>query len=210
MKLYFLLFFLILNLSCAEKTRQAELPATIAAATDLKEIKQPDRIDINNPNDINGDGFSDRVDLIESSNPDGGQDHRLHMEVSLGGADGNFTSYKASGDTFWHERVGQNVEIRNRSIFLTRSIYSPMGGGTEVFQFRVQNNELVLIGRESTENEQTPEGLDTVRGESINYLTRQKKTWTKGKNGRKWQDATYNLELQLIKFEEFNYESLRF
>lgn len=179
-----------------------KMDAILAQEAALNDIKAPPiTAEPNNFADINGDGFIDSVVLIEFEPQNEQEQRSIFMAIFVGRADGKFTFYKASGDTLQHVRVSQDVEIRDRSIYLTRNVWAPNGGSEELFQFRIRKDEIVLIGCEISafENDGTSAGV------SINFLTQKKASWTQEKTGKKWKKEIYKSGNKLIKFDEFHY-----
>lgn len=159
--------------------------------------------------DLNGDGNLDFVAFAENPTT-----QAIRMVIFLGTKEGNFEFHKISMDTFYHENVSQSLEIRNRSLFLTRSIHGSVTDGNEIFQFTMLKGELMLIGIETEEVTRVSIDLNNneldkfkTSGVSRNLLTRKIRKWAL-KNGMKiWMPAKKYLTSDPIKFEDFDYSS---
>jgi len=162
--------------------------------------------------DLNGDGNIDFVAFAESPTT-----QTIRMVIFLRAKEGNFEFHKISMDTFYHENVSQSLEIKNRSLFLTRSINGSVTYGNEIFQFSMLKGKLMLVGIETEEvtrvsNDLNNDELDKFKtsGVSRNLLSRKIRNWEL-KNGIKiWMPAQKYLTSGPIKFEDFDYSSYGF
>ena len=149
--------------------------------------------------DINNDGVIDFSALVED--PTGND---LKIVVFLGGKNKTFKLYKSSGDTFKHERVYQLVQIKKGSIFLHRD-----GSGgccshwAEDFQFKLQNNEIALIGFEVSNF--VAGDIPDDSGHSINFITSTMVNW-KQKGKQRTEKKIKISPYELIKLENFTYD----
>lgn len=159
--------------------------------------------------DLNGDGVRDFASLVgdTSGSTDGG---KLVAAVFLGSPDKTFSFQEVSSDLFAHVRVDPELEIRKKSLFLSRA-----GSGgccsrwLEVFQFQMREGRLMLIGVETSNfptsdpeegDEPTP---DT--GVSANLLTGKVIRWSDAGKGKREQKSNAP-SLTPVPFKEFDYE----
>ena len=156
--------------------------------------------------DINNDGVTDFVTFISEPNINDGGVENLKITVFLGSRNNTFTFYEASGDTFNHGNVSQDLEIEKQSIYLRRS-----GSGgccsrwEEKFQFKIRQDQLMLVGLElsSSANGEDAKPKDDY-GTSANLFTQKVIKWSGYGKGR--TEKIINVStLKPVALKDFNY-----
>lgn len=155
--------------------------------------------------DIDGDGVDDFVAFL--SEPAGhALNERVRATLFLGTGTGNFRFFAMTRDVFVHDRADNSHMIEKSSIFIHRS-----GSGgccsrwSERFQFRMQNQQLWLIGIETASYGTT--GPPSDAGTSVNLLSKQILYW-EVRGSRRTERRVKVPELKTIEFSNFSYEDL--
>ena len=150
--------------------------------------------------DINKDGIVDFAALVEDP-----EDHELKIVLFLGDKNKSFKFYQSSGDTFKHDRVSQEVQIKKDAVFLHRDA----SGGccshwAEDFQFKLRGNEMVLVGLEVTKL--VAGDLPNDSGRSVNFITSEMVSWQQNGKHRTEKKVKFPSS-ELIKLGNFNYDA---
>ncbi len=152
--------------------------------------------------DLNKDGLTDFATLL--GDPSG--EEELKIVAFFGKSGGGYQIVSLSPDIEHGGRASVWIEIKKQSLFLHRS-----GSGgccsdwVEVFQFKIRDNDLVLIGEEHSvfaRGDELSEYGDY--GKSVNFLTNEVRHWRK--SGKKRKDIVKKFApFGLTKLRSFNY-----
>ena len=154
--------------------------------------------------DLNQDGIKDYATLIYT--PTSIKDEateQLQIAVFFGQKNGDYKLNAVSDNIYPHHRITEGLEIKNQSLYLSRGGTNYDSVFNEVFQFKMRENNLTLIGETSSQVANRDKANDF--GKSINYLTGKVTFWRL--MGKKRKEVTKSFSIIATeKLSAFNYE----